>query len=336
MRSPVGAAPRAPRLLVALLGLLLAAPAPAVLLAPAATAVEPFVLSGTVSDPDAEPLVGVTVSVLPAGGGSAVATGTSQLVDDEAVYAVRVPAGSYWLSFGKTGYATAYLENDADDDPATVDVDAAGRVTSSGVELEDGLLPDVSLLLTAPTVQQAPRLSGEAAVGRTLTVSTGSWSGITVDTDYVTVEWFIGGVVADEYSDGAWWQRFEVPLEAVGAKVGFRLTVEDPEGARADAVYEDSSAVVPRPVSSVAAAVRKTRLTAVVTVPGVPRPVGTVSVTDGSRSMGRARLTARSKGKVVVKLRKLKPGRHRLTVAYAGPAAIVASKTVVRVKVPRR
>lgn len=338
MRSLLDTAPRAPRLLLALLGLLLIAPASAVLLTPAATAAEPFALIGTVSDPAGNPLAGVAVSVLPAGGGAPVASAaTSTVGDTQGFYRIVVQPGSYWVRFERSGYATAYLENDGDEDPAVVVVGADGAVTSPGVELDvDGWLPDVSLLLPPPTVKQAPRLTGEAVVGQTLTLSAGTWSDIAVDTDYVTVEWLLDGEPADDYSDGDWSQRFEVPLEAVGTKVAFRLTVADPDGTRADAVAEGASAVVPKAVSAVTTTMRKRRLGVVVSVPGVPRPTGKVTVTDGRRVVGRARLVERRKGRAVVKLARLKPGERRLTVSYAGPSTVLPSRSVVKVSVPKR
>lgn len=335
MRSLVDAATRAAGLL-AVLGLLLLAPGPA-LLSPAAAA-EPFTLAGTVSGPAGEALAGVHVAVVPTGGGSPVASATTATVDDvEGFYRVAVQPGSYWVRFEKAGYAAAYLENDADEDPATVTVGAAGGVTSPGVELDaDGWLPDVALLLPPPTVKQAPRLTGEAVVGQTLTLGPGTWSGITVDADYLTVEWFLDGEPADDHGGGAWGETFDVPLEAVGRKVAYRLTVEDPDGERAAAVAEGASAVVPKAASSVAATVRKHRLSVVVTVPGVPRPTGRVTVTDGKRTVGRARLVERRKGRAVIKLASLRPGERRLTVSYAGPSTVSASRSVVKVSVPRR
>ncbi len=294
-------------------------------------------IQGTVSAADSEAagLNGVTVSVQTVGGGATVASGTTEAVaGTDGFYSVPVAAGSYWLRFEAAGYVSTYLL-DEDDEPATVTVDGAGTVTAAGVDQDDDRwLADVTLLRPAPTPKQEPRLTGDAKVGQTLTVSAGSWSGISVDTDFVTVEWFLDGTSADEYGDGEWSQKFEVPLAAVGSKVKVRLTVDDPDGVRAAAVYETSSSVVPKPSSSTAATLKKNKLTVVVSVPGVPNPTGTITVLDGKKAVGRATLRERSKGKAVVRIAKLKPGKHKLVVSYAGPAQIVGSKTVVKVKIP--
>ena len=71
-----------------------------------------FDLKGTVSDGDANPLTGVTVTVLPAGGGAAVASDTTRKIGaDDGAYQVGVRPGKYRLRFEKAGYQTAYLEN---------------------------------------------------------------------------------------------------------------------------------------------------------------------------------------------------------------------------------
>lgn len=293
-----------------------------------------FDLKGTVSDGDANPLTGVTVTVLPAGGGAAVASDTTRTIGaDEGAYQVGVRPGKYWLRFEKAGYQPAYLENGDDEGPVTVTVSATGTVSAPGVELDNGSLPDVSLLLPPAAVVKAPNLAGAAVVGQTLTLSPGTWQGIAVDTDYVTVEWFLDGKSADDYSDGAWSQKFDVPLAAVGKKIGFTITVDDPAGVHASSVYKGSSAVVPKATARLKGAFKKGKLAVTLTVAGLSKPTGSILVKDGKATVATIKLKAKSKGKAVVKLTKLKKGKHKLTLVYAGGKAVNAAKATVKAKV---
>jgi hypothetical protein len=294
-----------------------------------------FDLKGTVSDGDANPLTGVAVSVLPAGGGAAVATDSSRTIGtEEGAYQVGVRPGKYWLRFEKAGYQPAYLENGETEGPVTVTVSPTGSVSAPEVELDlNGLLPDVTLLLPPAAVVKAPKLTGAAVVGQTLTLSPGSWQGIDVDTDYVTVDWFLDGKAADDYSAGAWYQKFDVPLAAVGKKVGFKITVDDPEGTHAPSVYEGSSAVVPKAAARLKGAFKKGKLAVVLTVPGLPKPSGSIVVKDGKKTVATIKLKAKSKGKAVVKLTKLKRGKHKLTLVYAGSKSVNTAKATVKAKV---
>ena len=293
-----------------------------------------FDLKGTVSDGDANPLTGVAVTVLPAGGSATVASDTTRTIGaDDGAFQVGVRPGKYWLRFEKAGYQPAYLENGDDEGPVTVTVSATGSVSAPGVELDNGSLPDVSLLLLPATVVNAPKLTGAAVVGQTLTLSPGTWQGIAVDTDYVTVEWFLDGKPADDYSDGGWSQKFDVPLAAVGKKVGFTITVDDPEGVHASSVYKGSSAVVPKATARVKGAFKKGKLAVTLTVAGVSKPTGSIQVKDGKATVATIKLKAKSKGKAVVKLTKLKKGKHKLTLVYAGGKSINAAKATVKAKV---
>lgn len=293
-----------------------------------------FDLKGTVSDWNGDALAGVAVTVFAAGGSTVAGSDTSTKVGEDAAFRVGVRPGKYQLRFEKAGYHTTYLENGADDGPVTVTVSATGTVSAPEIDLNaDGSLPDVTLLLPPATMGQAPKLAGKAAVGETLTLSPGTWQGIDVDTEYLSVDWFIGGEPADDYSAGGWFQKFEVPIGAVGKKVGFRLTVDDPEGAHAPAVYEGSSGVVPKAAARLKGAFKKGKLSVALTVAGLPKPTGKILVKDGKKTIATIKLKAKSKGKAVAKLTKLKPGKHKLTLVYAGSKSIASAKATVKAKV---
>lgn len=294
-----------------------------------------FDLKGTTSDWNGDPLNGVAATVVPAGGGAAVLSQTTAKIgNDDAAYKIGVRPGKYWLRFDKAGYQTTYLENGEDEGPVTVTVSPTGTVSAPDVELDlDGSLPDVSLLLPPAALVKAPKLTGAVAAGQTLTLSAGSWQGIDVDTDYVNVEWFLDGKPADDYSAGAWFQKFEVPVAAVGKKIGYKLTVDDPEGAHAASVFEGSTGVVPKAAARLKGAFKKGKLAVTLTVAGLSKPTGSIVVKDGKATVATIKLKAKSKGKAVVKLTKLKPGKHKLTLAYAGSKSVNAAKATVKAKV---
>ncbi len=64
------------------------------------------------------------------------------------------------------------------------------------------------------------------------------------------------------------------------------------------------------------------------------RPTGTVTVTEGDTVLGSAKLQ-RGVGLVVADTRSLSPGRHTLTVSYAGDDTYGPAKDEVRVTVLR-
>ncbi|GAA4746354.1 hypothetical protein GCM10023350_33840 [Nocardioides endophyticus] len=293
-----------------------------------------FDLKGTISNWNGEPLTGVAVTVLTEGGSAAVASDTSRAIGgDLGAFQIGVRPGKYWLRFEKAGYQSTYLENGVDEGPVTVTVSPTGTVSAAEVELNaDGSLPDVTLLLPPAAVVKAPKLTGAAVAGQTLTLSPGTWQGIEVDSDYVLVEWFIDGTPADDYSAGAWSQKFDVPVAAVGKKIGFKITVDDPEGAHASSVYAGSTGVVPKAAARIKGAFKKGKLLVTLTVAGLPKPTGSFLVKDGKKTLVTVKLKAKSKGKAVVKLTKLKPGKHKLTLVYAGSKTIKAAKATVKFK----
>ena len=73
---------------------------------------------------------------------------------------------------------------------------------------------------------------------------------------------------------------------------------------------------------------RKGKVTVVVTSTGAP--TGTLVVKDGSRTLGRATLTAAHAGRVVVKLPRLRKGKHVLVVQYGGSATTAGSSSAKR------
>lgn len=305
------------------------------LLAPTPAQAVPGTITGSVSDSDSDALGGVTVDLIapgdPAGAAAlSVATGA-----DGAFEVATPPGGAFWVRYSKPGYATTFLESAVDDGPVTVTV-TGGQLSAPGIDVSDNDLGDVTLLLVAPTVRTRPAVNGTVAVGETITVTPGTWSGVTPDPDFLSVDWFLDGEDASEHSEGDWFQRFEIPARALGKEITFTLTVEDPAGARQTATYTGSAGVVAkapeRLKGTLTGTVAKKKLLVVLTVPGLPNPTGSVVVKEKRKTLGTVTLR---KGKGKLKL-KLAPGKHKLTLTYAGSDQVLPAKGVVKVTVAPR
>jgi len=312
-----------------------------------------FDLAGTVYEPvNFDPLDGVTVTAVPASGtaggnGGADVSGadtpaTGVPLGTAGVYRIPVLPGKYQLKFEKAGYETAYLTNNDGDVPvpATVTVGATGTISAPGLELVDGIIDDVQLLLPAAAFKTAPKLGGKPAVAQTVTTTFGALQGAGIDSEYVSVEWFLDGKPADDYSLGDSSQKFEVPAVAAGKKLSYRVTIDDPDGVRAVSVFTSKPVVVQKAATSLKGAFKKGKLTvtlalvkATVSKKSLPPLTGKILVKDGKKTVATIKLKAKSKGKAVVKLSKLKAGKHKLTLVYAGAKGISAAKATVKVKI---
>lgn len=293
-----------------------------------------FVVTGDVVDGLDAALAGVTVRPL---GGPSTATTTTDAQGD---YALSLVAGRYTLEFSKPGYATttydgtstAYVVVDADGD-ASVEVD--GEVEP----LDENVLDTLTLPAPAPTLVTAPALVGTVAPGETVEATVGTWNPDVKDVaadedwrDWVSVEWFLDGKPADEYSDGYYLQKFDVPAEAGGRRLSFRLTLDDAEGVWATVVHTSAAVVVPRAEADLTASYAAGRVKATVEVPGADRPTGTITVLEDGKKVGKAKLTVKSKGKAAIKV-KLKKGRHKLTVVFDGGKGVEGDSVKVRARV---
>lgn len=307
-------------------------------------------LKGRVYDERYEPLDGATVVVLPAGTtdeskqkGSAVTgadpvTGDGSL-GDAGVYRIAVKPGKYWLKYRMAGKATVWFNNGEDAGPSTVTVGPDGTISVPGLELFDNTLDDVQLPLPAVVPAKAPSLTGTAVVAKTVTVDVGTWrrpednGAFVPHRDYMYVEWFLDGRPADDWATGYYGQNFKVPEAAGGKKLTFRLSIDDPsdEVSRATALFTSRAVAVPKAPSSVAAVLKKGKLTVTVKVPTQPRPTGTIQVLAGKKVIAKGRLVAKQKGVAVLPL-KLKKGKHKLTIVYSGTKTTLGAKKVVKVK----
>ena len=202
-----------------------------------------------------------------------------------------------------------------------------GTVTSNAVTAVLGDAP-------APTMQ--PTISGSGVVGQALTVNPGTWG--TGDTPTYAYQWrrdnaSIAGATSGTYTP---------TVEDVGHVLTVTVTATRP-GYR-PGTFRTSGVSVPKLVSSLTATVaakkikqgKRTTMTIVLSIPGLDGPTGTLTVLDGTRALTTIALAAAKAGKVVVPIRGLKPGVHRLKATYAGSdLASEATSKVVKLKVTK-
>lgn len=313
---------------------------------PRSTGAEAFDVVGTVAD-DTDALNGVTVTGVPIGGTPAghrrsalsatVGSGEDAM---HGVYRLALRPGTYQLHFAKALYAPTYLlDYEAEDERrATVQVTAGGDVRVDGRTVES--IEEVWLDRAALVPAGASRLSAKPAVGRTLTLSPGTWRrpeggpAFAPGPDALYVEWFLDGRPADDYAGGSFGQRFKVPALAAGRRLSYRLSVDDvsEDVSRATAFWTSAPVAVPKVRPKLAAAYKKGRLTVTVRMAGVPRPLGTITVKSGKKKVAAVRLKAKNKGKAVIRLKKLRKGRHQLQVSYSGDAHLLPAKVRLKLK----
>lgn len=75
---------------------------------------------------------------------------------------------------------------------------------------------------------------------------------------------------------------------------------------------------------------KRAKISVRVLVAGVRHPAGAVRVYDGRKRIATAKLTSTSRGAVSIRLPKLKKGKHRLRVVFAGTSVINAKNSPIR------
>lgn len=302
-----------------------------------------YELAGIVSDPDFEPLAGATVEVQPTGSTPATHAVTGLSAADGS-FALQVRPGTYRIRFSKDGYVATYLlTEDGSAQPSVVTVAPNGTLSASGITDLAASLSAVFLAYPAPVLVTAPRLTGRVAVGQTISTTLGTWTPDVSNLDEYDyyVDWFVAGKLDGVNTSGVRNERFTIPLSAVGKKITYRLSVYDVGGLAAPGVYDSPGVVVPQVASSMKTALKTTgkgtkkkrTLTVTIKVPGVPKPTGAITVLDGKKKLVKAKLVAGKKGVAVIKLPKLKPGKHTLKVVYAGTPQVKGVSKTVKLKV---
>ena len=202
------------------------------------------------------------------------------------------------------------------------------KVTGKRPGYTDGTVTSDPLTITAapaPTPTTPPTITGIAAARETLTADPGTWPGGMV----FTYQWFVNNVaVARETRDA-----YVVRTRDAGLPVKVRVTASKP-GFLPGSAYSASKTVA-KLVTTTTATVQQATipkrargvLNVHVSVLDLGVPLGKVQVKDGSKVIGTVNVRNDSGGDLVIRLKKLLPGKHKLTVLYLGSAATTASKS---------
>lgn len=182
----------------------------------------------------------------------------------------------------------------------------------------------------------APTITGVAAARETLRASTGTWA-VTSGVSY-SYQWLVDGVaVAKETKE-----TYVVRTRDAGLPVSVRVTAT----ATGWAAGTSTSSVMP--VSKLASTTTATAaskkitqkdrgvFTVKVAMFGYDVPLGQVQVKDGSKVIGTVALTTASNGTLTIRLKKLKIGKHKLTVTYLGSVSMLSSSAKVTIKVVKK
>jgi len=212
------------------------------------------------------------------------------------------------------------------DDVGAVFTAVATARSASGSSLTATSATVVGARGAAAEALAAPQVSGAPRLGSVLTATTGGWAagGLTHTTSWTRDGEPIAG--ADQAS-------YRLSADDLGHRVGAVVAATRPG-------YDDGSArsaavTVLRAASTTAARLPATKVrrwrapTVMVTVaaPGLAgshSPGGTFTVRDGSRTIASGPVRA---GAVKVRLPRLRPGVHRLTVVYRGDALVEGSRS---------
>lgn len=169
-----------------------------------------------------------------------------------------------------------------------------------------------------------PTVTGTAAARETLTANPGTWpSGTTL-----SYQWFVDGLAVARETRAT----YVVRTRDAGLPVYVRVT-----GAKPDKLPGEASSApmtVEKLATATTAGLDETKISkrsrAVlnihVDVADLGVPLGKVQVKEGSKLLATVQLKNDSRGNVVIRLKKLRPGKHKLVVSYLGSAATLASK----------
>jgi len=194
---------------------------------------------------------------------------------------------------------------------------ATARRSGCSVQACGAGIVDAKAVVTVAAPLSAPRISGSARPGRVLRATTGTWRNAPSG---VQLAWYRNGRLV---TTGPAYRVSKADLGQTVAVVS-RAFGGNPQ------IFHRAT-VVPKTASktrfSMPGKVKKSkRVTIKVKVAAsYVRPTGTVRVYDGTKRIATKRLYAKNRGAVKVKLPKLKKGKHRIRVVYAGSAKVSAS-----------
>ncbi|WP_205474714.1 Ig-like domain repeat protein [Nocardioides sp. SYSU D00038] len=185
------------------------------------------------------------------------------------------------------------------------------------------------LLASAP-----PVVSGAARVGAVLTTTTGTWP----HAPKLAYQWFVGSEAVARATGSSYTVRtrdagLPVRVEVRASTPGYAPGVAS---SRPVQVAKLASRTVGVLLSRKISRKDRGRVSVTVVVPNWLDPTGPVRITERSSVLGTVVLRDGQQGRVTVRLKKLKPGRHRLVVRYLGGTPTLPSVSKVLVLTVRR
>jgi len=296
--------------------------------------VDYFAANPVVSPDLAQRSVGVTVPAAPEGGfapGDTVSLGLSSLLFSNG----GPTTGTVTAAFDGTRVGSAPI-----DGTVVTGTDEQGRATLE-VTVPEGLeagtrqltisvegtstTATVPLEIAAPPAVPiesvtAPRITGDAVVGRTLRTDGGAWS---VDGVTRAYQWTRDGAPIA----GATGDRYRLVAADAGRSIAVTVTAtaegSTEASASSSAVTVDKLSSRVRGGASALLTTSRSPVSYTATVTGAVTPTGTVAVRDNGRTVGTA--TVGPDGKATVQVGKLGRGIHLLTSEYSGDAALDGS-----------
>lgn len=211
------------------------------------------------------------------------------------------------------------------------DADVGTSVTVRATGTKRGYQPGVSVSNTVAVTpldvlapSAGPTVTGVVGVRETLTAEPGTWPGGAT----FSYQWFVGGeAVAKETN-----RSYVVRGRDAGKQVSVRVTATADGWASGSAT--SAPATVPLQKSSTAASTATPAITvkqrAVLNVKveltdyGVD--LGSVTVLDGKKQLAKVAVKSGTDGTLTIRLKKLKRGKHKLSVLYSGNAYTQPSK----------
>lgn len=175
-----------------------------------------------------------------------------------------------------------------------------------------------------PVNSTRPAVSGTLAVGKTLKVSKGVWTNATGAT--YSYRWLRNGASIS----GATKTSYKGTSADAGKSLQAKVTVKV-NGFTVSATSREVkiAKVTSKTTVSFNSATKKKSKKGTATVKvkasGFSKPTGTVTIYDGSKKIGSAKLTSAKKGVLKVTLKKLSKGTHTLKATFSGNGQLKAS-----------
>nr|MBA3783287.1 Ig-like domain repeat protein [Nocardioides sp.] len=170
----------------------------------------------------------------------------------------------------------------------------------------------------------APVLSGTPVVGNSLSTTSGNWS---QPSTTFTYQWLRDGAVIP----GATGNSYQLVAADAARSISAAVT------AKRAAFEAGTATTLPVTVAKLKSSTslslsaaqikprKKVKITVVVAVPNVARPIGTIKFMDGTKVFKSVSLTSSQSGKVTLAWKKFNRGKHKIKAVYSGSPTTTGS-----------